>query len=163
MFKDPIRILKIFKETISDGTGLRYSIYFSGCTHRCKDCHNPASWKSSTGTLLTWEWLEQIVDEINDNPLLDGVTYSGGDPLFYPDTFYEISKFIQEKTHKNSWCYTGYTLEEILKNLTLKKCLNYIDVLVDGRFEIEKFSPQLSFVGSSNQRIIALKKELKQI
>ena len=158
MFNEPLRILKIYRETISDGDGLRYSIYLSGCKHHCKGCHNPDSWDSSAGTPLTDEWLSQIIDEINNNPLLDGITFSGGDPLFNPTEFLELLKEIKEKTSVNIWCYTGYTLEEIQKKADLNACLEYIDILVDGRFVQELYSPTISFRGSTNQRIIKLNK-----
>lgn len=160
MFKDPLRILKIYKETIADGEGFRYSIYLSGCRHCCKGCHNPDSWNYESGALLTEDWLNKIVDEINGNPLLDGITFSGGDPFFYPQSFLQLLKIMKAKTAKNIWCYTGYTYEQLMESDELKSCLGYIDVLVDGRFMKEMYSPSLSFRGSANQRIIRLDKTL---
>ena len=156
MFDDPLRILKIYNETIADGEGFRYSIYLSGCRHCCKGCHNPDSWNHESGTLLTEDWLNKIVDEINGNPLLDGITFSGGDPFFYPQSFLQLLKIMKAKTGKNIWCYTGYTYEQLMNRDELKSCLRYIDVLVDGRFVQEMYSPSLSFRGSTNQRIVKL-------
>ena len=152
-----LRLLRTFKETIVDGVGLRYSIYFSGCSHACPGCHNEYSWNPNNGTELTYEILNEIANEINQNELLDGITISGGDPLFNPKDMLKVLKFLKEKTKKNIWMYTGYTLEEIKKDDLRKKCLKYVDVLVDGRFIKELYDPNIKFRGSSNQRIIDLK------
>ncbi|ASQ47778.1 MAG: anaerobic ribonucleoside-triphosphate reductase activating protein [Leptotrichia sp.] len=149
-----LRLLRTFKETIVDGVGLRYSIYFSGCSHACPGCHNEYSWNPNNGTELTYEILNEIANEINQNELLDGITISGGDPLFNPKDMLKVLKFLKEKTKKNIWMYTGYTLEEIKKDDLRKKCLKYVDVLVDGRFIKELYDPNIKFRGSSNQRII---------
>ena len=149
-----LRLLRTFKETIVDGVGLRYSIYFSGCSHACPGCHNEYSWNPNNGTELTYEILNEIANEINQNELLDGITISGGDPLFNPKDMLKVLKFLKEKTKKNIWMYTGYTLEEIKKDGLRKKCLKYVDVLVDGRFIKELYDPNIKFRGSSNQRII---------
>ena len=148
-----LRLLRTFKETIVDGVGLRYSIYFSGCSHACPGCHNKYSWNPNNGTELTYEILNEIANEINQNELLDGITISGGDPLFNPKDMLKVLKFLKEKTKKNIWMYTGYTLEEIKKDDLRKKCLKYVDVLVDGRFIKELYDPNIKFRGSSNQRI----------
>lgn len=152
-----MNLLYVYPETIVDGEGIRYSIYLAGCSHHCKGCHNKKSWNPNAGELLTEEMIDKIVDEINSNPLLDGVTFSGGDPLFNPEEFYDLSKTIKEKTGKNIWCYTGYTYEEILSNARLNKAVAYVDVIVEGPFIESLFSPRLMFRGSSNQRIIRLK------
>ena len=149
-----LRLLRTFKETIVDGVGLRYSIYFSGCSHACPGCHNEYSWNPNNGTELTYEILNEIANEINQNELLDGITISGGDPLFNPKDMLKVLKFLKEKTKKNIWMYTGYTLEEIKKDDLRKKCLKYVDVLVDGKFIKELYDPNIKFRGSSNQRII---------
>ena len=92
--------------------------------------------------------------EINENTLLDGITISGGDPLFNPVEMLKVLKFLKEKTKKNIWLYTGYTLEQVREDELRRKCLEYVDVLVDGRFVKELYDPNLKFRGSSNQRII---------
>lgn len=149
-----MRVINIYKETICDGPGLRYSIYISGCNHRCEGCHNPQSWNENEGVSLTPSFLENILYEINHNHFLDGVTISGGDPFFNPKELFLLLKDIKEKTKKNIWCYTGYTLEYLLKYDEYAKPLMYIDTLVDGKFIKSLYDPSLMFRGSSNQRII---------
>ncbi len=152
-----MNLLFTYPETIVDGEGIRYSIYLAGCRHHCLGCQNPESWNPAAGTPLTPEKVEEIIREINSNPLLDGITFSGGDPLYHPEEFLALVKHIKGATGQNIWCYTGYTFEQIQEDDMLTPILNYVDVIVDGRFEADLYSPYLEFRGSSNQRIVRVR------
>ncbi|PFL59747.1 anaerobic ribonucleoside-triphosphate reductase activating protein [Bacillus cereus] len=150
-----MRVMNIIHDSVVDGEGLRTVVFFAGCPHHCLGCHNPKSWHLYNGTEMS---VKEIIKEISKNPLTD-VTFSGGDPFFQAIEVKEVAKAVKS-LNKNLWIYTGYTLEEIQysQNNDMIELLHYGDVLVDGRFEIEKRDLTLPFRGSSNQRIIQLKK-----
>ena len=152
-----LHYLYTYPETIVDGEGIRYSIYLAGCRHHCKGCHNKASWNPQAGSLLTQQKVDEIINEINANPLLDGITFSGGDPFYNPEEFLPLIKTIKERTNMNVWCYTGYTYEQLMGMEVCREILKLVDVLVDGKFIEDLYSPYLEFRGSSNQRIIKLR------
>lgn len=150
-----MRYLSILDCDIADGQDIRVTLFVSGCSHHCKGCHNPESWNPNNGKEFTEEVKEKLFNLI-DRPYIDGLTLSGGDPLFCSNRA-DIEKlcieFKERFPNKSIWLYTGYKFEDI-KDLTV---LSYIDVLVDGKFEIDKRDITLPFRGSSNQRIINLK------
>lgn len=148
-----LRVLDIIEETMVDGVGLRTAIYFSGCNHFCKGCHNPQSWNLHNGKVMT---IDELLDIIKADEFAN-VTFSGGDPLYQCEGVTELARRVKEETDKTIWCYTGYTYEEILANDYLKQILPYIDVLVDGPYVEELRNTDLPFRGSENQRIIELK------
>lgn len=149
-----LRVLRIYPETIADGEGLRYSIYLAGCTRHCPGCHNPFSWNAHHGTPLNEAYLSSIIQEVQRNSMLDGITLTGGDPFYNPAGLLTLLQRLKHSTNANIWCYTGYTIEEIQRNEQLALALPYIDVLVDGPFVNTLHDPSLRFRGSSNQRII---------
>lgn len=146
------------EDTTVDGPGFRTSVYSSGCPHHCPGCHNPQSWNISNGQPVE---IEDILKVILDDPFAD-VTFSGGDPMFQPEGFTELAKAIRQRSNKNIWCYTGYLFEDLLRNPAQKALLEQIDVLVDGRFIEALKDEELRFRGSSNQRIIDVKRSLKE-
>lgn len=152
-------------ESLVNGPGMRRVLFAQICRHNCKGCFNPSTHSEKGGE---WMDIDPIVQDIIDNPLLSGVTFSGGDPWEQADKFAYIAECIKKGVKKkdfNIWCYTGYTFEFILENrynrLGWNSLLNNIDVLVDGRFEEGKKDSSLRFRGSSNQRIIDVKKSIE--
>lgn len=146
-----ISVLDIIDGTVVDGPGFRLSIYCAGCSHRCKGCHNPQSWDISKGKKLT---VGELLDKVKASPW--NVTFSGGDPFYQAAEFAYLARRIKEDTSRTIWCYTGFTLEElILENDPARmELLRLVDVLVDGPYVEELRDEQLRFRGSSNQRIL---------
>lgn len=149
-------------ESIVDGEGIRTVIWTQGCLHNCPGCHNPQTHDFDGGFLKD---VHELCEEIRDVPFQDGITLSGGDPLEQIDACLEIVKYVHE-IGLNVWCYTGYTMEALLrrcqKEENLKELLSNIDVLVDSPFILELKSYNVPFRGSSNQRIIDSKKSIKE-
>lgn len=153
-----ISILDILEDTTVDGPGFRTTVYCAGCPNRCPGCHNPQSWDISNGRMVD---VDEILKVILADPFAD-VTFSGGDPMFQPEGFTALARAIKERSGKNIWCYTGYLFEQLLQNPRQRELLEYIDVLVDGRFVEALKSDVLRFRGSSNQRVIDVVKSLQQ-
>lgn len=145
-----ISIMDIVEDTTVDGPGFRTTVYCAGCPNRCPGCHNPQSWDIENGHEAD---VEDILEKILSDPFAD-VTFSGGDPMFQPQGFKALAKAVKEKSTKNIWCYTGYLFEDLLKMPQQRELLEYVDVLVDGRFVEALKDESLRFRGSSNQRII---------
>lgn len=152
-----LSILDIVEDTTVDGPGFRTTVYCAGCPNRCPGCHNPQSWDMANGNVME---VAEILDVILSDPFAD-VTFSGGDPMFQPQGFTELAKAIKQKSNKNIWCYTGYLFEELLRNPAQRALLEQVDVLVDGRFVEALRDEQLRFRGSSNQRIIDVRKSFE--
>ena len=155
-----IRIHDIISESIVDGPGFRYVIFSQGCKHHCKECFNPSTHDFKGGYLKD---IDEILNEIKSNEeLLRGVTFSGGDPFEQTKEFTELAKRIRQLNNNlDIWSYTGYTFEQIIKDPDKLNLLKQLDVLVDGRFDINLKDETLFFRGSSNQRIIDVQKSLK--
>ena len=151
-----INLAGIEKQSIVDGTGLRFVIFAQGCSHACHGCHNPESHPFGIGK--DYE-TDDLIKEIEKNPLLKGVTFSGGEPFDQARGFLEFAKRIKN-TKLDIWCYTGYSFEDLMNSDDISKIrlLEHIDVLVDGRFQIDKRSLAMPYKGSLNQRIIDVKK-----
>lgn len=157
-----MRINGIEQCSMTNGVGLRTVLWVSGCEHKCKGCQNPCTWDPNSGEDFTSEKKELLYKYL-DNKYIKGITFSGGDPL-HPSNRGEVGKLILDikanYPSKDIWLYTGYTWEEV-KELNLD-FLRYIDVLVDGRFILNKRDVNLRWCGSSNQRVIDVKESLKE-
>ncbi len=152
-----ISILSIIHDTMVDGPGFRTAIYCAGCPNHCPRCHNPQSWDIQNGTMTS---TDEIMKEIMSDPFAN-VTFTGGDPMFQPEGFKELAQEIHKASNKTIWCYTGYKFENLQKNPQQLALLQQIDVLVDGPFIEALRDKDLFFRGSSNQRIINVRKSLE--
>lgn len=141
-------------ESIVDGQGIRYVVFVQGCPHHCVGCHNPETHSFTGGKIID---TEELFAKCVEDPLHVGVTFSGGEPFCQAEPLYILGEKFKQRGY-NLMCYSGWTFEELLKKShseeSVKKLLSIIDILVDGRFDIEKRSLTLAFRGSSNQRII---------
>ena len=150
----------ITKDDMLNGDGLRVVLWVSGCTHHCLQCHNPITW-DITGGIPFDESAEKELFEALKPSHIDGITFSGGDPL-HPMNREEvgrlIKKFKREFPNKTAWLYTGYLWEEI-KDV---EGVSELDVLADGEFQLELKDERIPWVGSSNQRVIDVQKTLQQ-
>lgn len=160
----------IKKADVANGIGVRVSLFVSGCTHQCKNCFNREAWDFQYGKEFTQKEIDQVIEEL-DHPYVAGLSLLGGEPLEHMNQqgLLPLLKKVKEKfPEKNIWCYSGYTFEKDIINKMYQKweetpeLLSYIDVLVDGKFEEDKKDFRLRFRGSSNQRIIDVKKSLKE-
>lgn len=150
---DTIRIFGTAPDSIVDGPGLRYAVFTQGCSHDCPGCHNPESHDPAGGTTVR---LDDIVADIRKNGLIQGVTFSGGDPFEQPAACAELARRIRAELRLGIWCYTGYLYEELIasEDPAVHDLLGEVDVLVDGPFVQSLKSYTLVWKGSSNQRVI---------
>lgn len=153
-----LNISGLKQESLLDGDSMRTVIFFQGCSHGCKGCQNKETHSFNINTLMS---IKSLIDYIESDILSDGVTFSGGCPMCQKnlDDLIFFAKEIK-KLGKDIWCYCGEKYEEL--NDKQKEFLQYIDVLIDGKFEIENRNINLKFRGSTNQRIIDVKKSLQK-
>ena len=153
-----LRIAGVVNESIVDGKGIRYTIFVQGCPHHCEGCHNPQTHDFSGGNEIT---IQQLLKDIQKDPLLSGVTFSGGEPFCQPEALAALGKEIKT-LGLDITIYSGYTFEELWlmseKNKAIRELLEIADILIDGKFILEQKSLMLKFRGSKNQRIIDVPK-----
>lgn len=156
-----MNICGYYPESINEGSGIRAVIFISGCKHYCSGCFNPLSWNFNYGIKFDSAEQHRIISEIQNNPLLDGITLCGGDPFYSARELLPfVEKFRLACPDLNVWAYSGFTYEEIVNDPVMRRLLERCDVLIDGRF-IEKYKDlTLPFRGSRNQRIIDVKRSL---
>ena len=155
-----MRYNKIRKMDISNGPGVRVSIFFQGCSFHCKNCFNPETWDFDKGIEFTDETIDEII-KISEADYITGLSMLGGEPM-HPNnikgTIKLAKRFKETYPNKTIWAWSGFLME----NICDKEILNYLDVLVDGQFVDELRNPKLDWRGSSNQRVIDVKKSLKK-
>lgn len=150
-----IRIAGLVPESYVDGDGIRFAIFMQGCLRNCEGCHNPDTHALDGGRLVD---TAEIISAIRKNPLLDGITLTGGEPFLQVDAANELAR-AAKSLGLSVWCYTGFTFEELPPEVEL---LKNIDVLIDGAFIESLRDLELQFRGSRNQRIIDLQKTREQ-
>ena len=156
-------------DDVVNGIGLGAVFFTQGCPHHCPECQNPQTWSMDGGMKFTDAVFDQLIQYYYDIPYASRLTLSGGDPLANPELTYQIIfKFKTLFPHKTVWLYTGYNFEDVAFNIPIteteqliQKIIKLCDVVIDGEFEIDKRDVSLQFMGSSNQRIIDVKKSIE--
>ena len=155
-----MRYHNITHDDMRNGEGLRVVLWLSGCEHHCPECQNPITWNPDDGIPFDEEAKNEIFEGLSKD-YISGLTLSGGDP-FYPANRLELSAFLKEVKagfpDKTVWCYTGYLFEEIRD----EPALDYIDILVDGPFVKKLADVKYHWAGSTNQRVIDVKRSLNE-
>ncbi|MBQ8614497.1 MAG: anaerobic ribonucleoside-triphosphate reductase activating protein [Ruminiclostridium sp.] len=156
-----IRLAGLVPESMVDGPGIRFTIFTQGCPHKCEGCHNPETHDFNSGRLAD---VDKIFSKIIANPLIKGVTFSGGEPFCQPEPLAYLAALLKEKGY-HVMSYSGYTFEELIEkgksNEHIKNLLSRLDVLVDGRFVLAERSLELRFRGSRNQRVLDAPESLR--
>ena len=151
----------IRKMDISNGPGVRVSVFMQGCEFHCKNCFNPETWNFDGGNEFSQNTIDEVLELCNKGHI-KGLSILGGEPM-HPKNIEATTKlakaFKERYPNKNLWVWSGYKFDEDLKG---KEVLNYVDVLVDGRYSDELHNPKLKWRGSSNQRVIDVQKSLKE-
>lgn len=151
---DTLRIAGIMRESIVDGPGIRFAVFCQGCPHNCPDCHNPETHDFNGGTEVS---IEKILKAIDENPMLKGVTFSGGEPTCQAEGFLTLAKAVKARG-LDITVFSGYTYEQLMQRAeeepALARLLELTDLLIDGPFVKTKKDLTLQFRGSSNQRLI---------
>ena len=145
-----LRVAGVIEESIVDGPGIRFVLFLQGCRLHCPGCQNPHTWDFEGGTLVP---ADEVLARIKGNPLVHGVTFSGGEPFEQAEALLPLAEVLKEQGY-NLIAFTGYTLEQLLQKPECAAFLEKLDLLVDGPFIEAQKSLALRFRGSRNQRII---------
>lgn len=159
-----MRYNKIRKMDISNGEGVRVSLFVQGCSFHCKNCFNQETWDFNGGKEFTTAEIQKII-ELANKDYIAGLSVLGGEPLHnnnVDEVFHIVATFKEKFPNKDIWLWTGFKFEDAIKDSKRKFILRNIDVLVDGQFEEDKKDLTLKWRGSSNQRVIDCKKSLDE-
>ena len=158
-----MNISGIIWEDIANGEGFRQTIFISGCKHQCKGCQNPETWDFNRGIEFNRDIENKIIEKTRKNTLINGITLTGGDPMYYAKELIPfVKRFKENFPDKDIWLYTGFKWEEILEDEEMTKLAKLCDVIVDEPFILEERDITLPFRGSKNQHIIDCKESFKQ-
>ena len=153
-----LRVAGIIEDSIVDGPGLRLTVFAQGCGRRCPGCHNPDTWDYSAGTEVE---TEKVLEMMAANPLLDGLSLSGGEPFDQAAAFAELARGARKKGY-HVMVWSGYTFEELANDPVRRGLLEAADILVDGPFVLEQRSLDLPWRGSKNQRVLDVARSLTE-